>query len=217
MIEQYIRVIKNIEENSYHSDTRSILIEVLQRMITNPEEFNAVRQPLGFIYVKLFETDNKTLRFHIWLNKDKSQLLTSPIHDHIWHLTSYVLYGTVVNYTVECDFDSSTPKNRIYEVVYDKLNNTLVPTSSLVEYKIRKKERFDAGHIYTIEPRTFHFTDISSEVAATVVVAKNTNYDKPRSLGEIESKVHIMSRAQCLPNEIKSGAQIIMSKLNVEN
>ena len=54
--------------------------------------------PLGFILCKLSEEGERKIRLHIWPNNnDRMQNPAWLIHDHLFHLKSWVIAGKIEN------------------------------------------------------------------------------------------------------------------------
>lgn len=132
----------------------------------------AWRHPLGFIHVELTDhvktAPGQRLRFHIWDNEMGARDDLGDWHDHVWHLTSWVLVGQLVDTT--------------YEPVPH-------PTGDFVGSRVRYGEsisssaagRFDlalisqrnvfAGTIYTIPSGVVHKSEVAVVPSATLLLS----------------------------------------------
>src|SRR5919106_6168094 len=132
------QIMHNIEYGNDLEGIKLKLTEIFHSIAYRSCDFEAVWHPLGQMYIKLGKFDKKTLRLHIWLRKKpKIDLLTSPIHNHTWFLTSYILCGSIINRDIECIYQPSIPTHRMYEIIYEGQLNILYPTDLLVSYKVK--------------------------------------------------------------------------------
>lgn len=215
MIDVAGQAICAIEEGDFES-VKARLASLLKKIISRPSEFEAVWHPLGFMHIKLNENQRKALRLHIWLkDSPKIDLPTSLMHNHNWNLMSYVLCGSIINHTLEVDYETSTPTHKIYEVFYIDQVNMLYPTNSIVTYKTVNSSYYESGNKYTIGAGDFHYTELgnSDDLTSTIVVADTVTTGPPKSLGPIASVSHRMERFRASAYEIEKAAKSILSSI----
>ena len=189
-------------------------VELLGDIAGGQLTFAAVRHPLGFIYAPLLRAGSTALRLHIWLSgATRPQLTTSPIHDHTWQLTSYVVCGRLENCLVEIH-DSTTPTHRVFEISGVGGADSLRPTERLVEFRVAATQAVRAGDRYTIEAGRFHFTEVPEDcTAATIVLASRKASVPERSLGPLRVPEHEMTREVCPPTELAAAATVVSGLL----
>jgi hypothetical protein len=204
-------IINSIESGDNLGNTRLKIIEIMQDILQKPADFEATWHPLGFVHVSLGNFENKNLRLHIWREDGKkSPLLTSSIHNHIRDLTSFVLLGKIRNNYINCYPEAENPSHRVYQVIYDGRVNLLKPTSTLIAYEKVESAVFMSPEQYIIKSGEFHYTELLSQIAVTVVVAEKTTDSPPQTLGPIEKNSFRMSRILVSPPELRRNMQEIL-------
>src|SRR6266545_8040326 len=189
-------------------------VALVQEIAAGRARFPAVRHPLGFIYAPLFREWPWTLRLHIWLHDaPRPQLTTSPIHDHTWQLTSFVVCGELENRVIQVD-DVVDPTHRIFEIRGAGSDDFLRPTERLVSFRCSSAERVKQGCRYVMAARQFHFTEVAGDVTtATIVLAERQTTTPERSLGPLDMPKHHMTRAHCSSDEFAEAAQMVLGAL----
>jgi hypothetical protein len=213
------QIMHNIERGQDLKNVKLKLAEIFNSIVSHPCDFEAVWHPLGQMYIRLGKVNKKTLRLHIWLGqKSKVDLLTSPIHNHIWFLTSYILCGSIINHDIECIYQPPNPTHRMYEITYEGHLNILRPTDLLVSYKVKSSVQFNPGDRYTINVGDFHYTQLATtNVAVTAAVTEDIATTPPISLGPIQGQIYRMIRPKCLPDEISKAGQAVLSALDISD
>ena|SRR6266542_3601487 len=189
-------------------------VALLREIATARASFPAVRHPLGFLYAPLLRERSQVLRLHIWLrDAPRPQLTTSPIHDHTWRLTSFVVCGELENQTIHVD-DAADPTHRIFEIRGAGSDDFLRPTERLVSFRCSSAERVKQGCRYVMAARQFHFTEVAGDVTtATIVLAERQTTTPERSLGPLDMPKHHMTRAHCSSDEFAEAAQMVLGAL----
>ena len=72
-------------------------LELLRDIASGRCELTAVRHPLGFLCIPAQRSGEHGICIHVWTPALQPALTTSQVHSHSWDLTSYVLYGTLLN------------------------------------------------------------------------------------------------------------------------
>ncbi len=189
-------------------------VALVQEIAAGRARFPAVRHPLGFIYAPLFREWPWTLRLHIWLREaPRPQLTTSPIHDHTWELTSFVVCGALENRIIHVH-DVEDPTHRVFEIRGVGGNDMLQPTERLVRFHCSSAERLLQGDRYVVAAGQFHFTEVPEGITtATIVLAERKTTAPERSLGPLHTPEHQMTRADCPPSELAQAAQTVLLTL----
>jgi hypothetical protein len=189
-------------------------VSLLQEIAGGRARFPAVRHPLGFLYAPLLREWPRALRLHIWLpDAPRPQLTTSPIHDHTWQLTSFVVCGELENRTIHVE-DARDPTHRIFEIRGAGGDDLLEPTERLVRFGCSGVERVRQGGRYVVAAGQFHFTEVAEGVTtATIVLAERKRSTPERSLGPLGTPKHAMRRADCLPAELAEAAEAVLATL----
>ena len=106
---------------------------LLDKIYRNPERWTAILHPLGFMVVDLAQLGKKSIYLHIWIkNITEPYLATSKVHRHPGRLASFLLCGSMVNYSVEINCNPSTYTHRIYKILHRGNTDCLMPTEQLV-------------------------------------------------------------------------------------
>ena len=190
-------------------------VSLLREIAAGRARFPAVRHPLGFLYAPLLRERQRVLRLHIWLrDAPRPQLTTSPIHDHTWRLTSFVVCGELENQTIHVD-DAVDPTHRVFEIRGAGSDDFLKPTERLVRFRCSGAERVKQGRRYVMAAREFHFTEVASNVTtATIVLAERQTTAPERSLGPLNIAKHHMTRTQCSFAEFADAAQTVLTAIS---
>ncbi len=158
-----------------------------------------VQHPLGFHHCNLFvdEGSGAQLRLHFW-QKDCLQngSALTPFHDHVWKLSSCVLYGELLNNIIRVDSDPNG--NFTLETVRQDKSIGLDSVGSdgqRVSFSIEKTERIGMGMFYNIPPRQFHFSELGDcDTAISVVLSQFGVSGNPRTLMPLGAVPHSPTR-----------------------
>jgi hypothetical protein len=193
-------------------------VSLLQEIAAGRARFPAVRHPLGFLYAPLLREQRQVLRLHIWLrDAPRPALTTSPIHDHTWRLTSFVICGELENQMIHVE-DAEHPTHRVFEIRGSGSDDFLKPTERLVRFRCSSAERVKQGCRYVMAAREFHFTEVARDLTtATMVLAQRQTTAPERSLGPLQTSKHHMLRMQCSFAEFAEAAEIVLATLRSEN
>ncbi len=189
-------------------------VSLLQDVAAGRARFPAVRHPLGFLYAPLLRERPQALRLHIWLHDaPRPQLTTSPIHDHTWQLTSFVVCGELENRVIQVD-DVDDPTHRVFEIRGTGSDDFLRPTERLVRFRCSGIERVKQGGRYVMAAGQFHYTQVAEGITtATVVLAERKTTSPERSLGPFDMPRRRMTRADCPPTELAEAAHAVLVAL----
>lgn len=140
------------------------------------------RHPLGFLHLELTEFLSPShsfdrARLHFF-EQDYRRFSYTPseAHSHRWHLKSCILLGTLVNATY--DFVSEDEGGLIegYVDYQPEGHDRLFPRSRSGSVQVKSMSRHDRGAVYCQEPDVLHTTAVESTVAATLLLAKDTEH-----------------------------------------
>src|SRR5690606_31223069 len=86
--------------------------DLIESIIEDGSEL--VWHPLGFVMCRVARWGSRSLRVHIWPNHNGHQQIPAwMIHDHLFHLKSWVLSGEIEN--TEYVIDVGGKEHLIYE------------------------------------------------------------------------------------------------------
>ena len=176
-----------IKDQDVHDAARN----VINLLASNTSPFTPTWHALGFVHCKLLQTDQGTLRIHIWpkLRNDAEQKY--KIHDHIFFLKSFVICGEVKNntYQLKEPYKTDEPNYSLYYVDYLSSGSRLYTNGErfqpylIAETTVRRRE------IYNVERGVFHESIVSdNELVATLVATYGHTNEIPRMLGAFESQ-----------------------------
>jgi hypothetical protein len=74
--------------------------QLVKAILTSPHDLKWSAQGLGMLRVYL----SQEVRLHIWDSRLKTDNV-SPLHDHPWHLESYIVAGTLRQRRYELDYE----------------------------------------------------------------------------------------------------------------
>jgi len=165
--------------------------------ITSTSLLNEIREskldffwhPLGFVLGTYLSNNKEKIRIHIWPKEGSQQ--QKPywnIHNHIFHLTSWVLEGEITNQEYRIINDEKSDKC-IYKVNYQGNESCLFKTKRGISLEQEKKEIHGKGNVYKIGTDTFHHsirTSINS--ALTVVLSIEEELKSPLVVGNKHAK-----------------------------
>lgn len=143
------------------------------------------RHPLGFISTVIAKDDLRNLRLHIWpRGRSIRQQPYFGIHNHTFHLHSWVLAGAVTNLTY--NLLSNRQEKRLYSVAYDDLHSCLHSTSTLVGIELEQTTSYNVGENYTLEAGVFHESRILHDMlTVTCVLATGSHCGAPKVVGPV--------------------------------
>ncbi|WP_129590243.1 hypothetical protein [Roseovarius nitratireducens] len=146
-------------------------------------DYEYIHHPLGFLLTEIFRQDESVIRLHYW----KHDLATSgsavtPYHDHIWRLSSCVLFGEIENCILEVQIDPEG-EYLLTEVEQSGRVDNVPAHGDRASFKIKKRERLRRGDFYYLPPRVFHFSGMVEGTDALTLVLSETEIDgSPRTL-----------------------------------
>lgn len=115
--------------------------QLVRRMLDNPNQFQWSVQGLGMLRAYI----NERLRLHIWSPSDAVENV-SVIHDHPWHFTSQILWGSVKNILYSIVEGEATH----HEVrIKCGAGSCVVSDKSDVKLMIHSNQLYEAGDIYS--------------------------------------------------------------------
>lgn len=145
-------------------------IRTALRAILGMHSTQATRHPLGFLMLKLWTADDRTLRLHVWPRERHPQDPILPIHDHSFSFTSIVLHGGLEN----C-FYNERPANStrfdVYNVRYTSNSSIIERTDQTIAVTPACRFFAGAGTRYEASSRIFHEADAPNDSAAATLVA----------------------------------------------
>jgi hypothetical protein len=142
--------------------------------------------PLGFVFCKTSEEENKKIRIHIWPNNnDRMQNPSWLIHDHLFDLKSWVISGEIEN--TEYSIIDGIPNCKFYDATYEGSKSILSETSRSVCIKTRSIELVKSGEIYRVPYGRLHKSiSLSNLTSFTVCETIDKLNTPPRIVGEID-------------------------------
>lgn len=164
-------------------------------LLSSDADIPCMRHPLGFFHLLASSVGAVSLRLHYWPATDRPDMIAAtPFHDHVWALRSCVLVGEVRNCLVSPEGDDEG-EYCIATIEQVSGVDTVVPTIGLVSLKPISDDLYRVGQIYGIEPRVFHYTEVSSATAAiTLVRAEVVGEGGPRTLLPAGASAHSPKR-----------------------
>ncbi|WP_405177124.1 hypothetical protein OG225_22225 [Nocardia sp. NBC_01377] len=172
----------------------------------------AVRHPLGFLCFPAWRGGVLGICVHVWLEGACARPTTSAMHAHSWDLLSLVLYGTVANEIIEVTEPPATPTHRVFEIHSEAGGDLVRATPCSVAHRVRSREVFGPGEIYTLPRGVFHVTDVDGP-AATVVLGEYRPGCPDRSLGAPDTEDHWVRRIPCAAQEAVRAAQLVLDRM----
>ncbi len=159
--------------------------------------------PLGFAICKVARWNRVSLRIHVWPNHSGYQQDPSwLIHDHLFHLKSWVLSGEIENREYLLDFTGID--HTIYEAQYDGNKSILNKTSTYCSKTILHKSVYSKGDIYEVKSGVFHESrSLSKKVALTICETVDEKVRPPRILGRVDGLLsYVYTRRRATKEEI---------------
>lgn len=152
-------------------------------------KFDFFYHPLGFIYCKLYvsENPNEVVRLHIWDPEFHKTTTELDIHTHYYKINSFVIKGEIVNeiYSENIDYSEDPKKYYIYKGEYLNNDRILKKTDSFLKLIKSNKEIIKQNELYKIELNTFHkgYPSNFDELTATIVFNENHQAPNPIIVG----------------------------------
>ncbi|MET7768991.1 hypothetical protein [Nocardia sp. NPDC005366] len=186
--------------------------DYLAGVVAGDVDADAVRHPLGFLCFPAWRDGVLGICVHVWVDGARACPTTSPIHAHSWDLLSLVLYGAVANEIIEVSGPPTTPTHRIFEIHSDSDGDLVRATPGAVGYRVRSRQVFGRGEIYTLPRGVFHVSDVRGP-AATVVLGEYRPGCPDRSLGTLTTEDHWVHRISCATRESVHAAQLVLDRM----
>lgn len=186
-----------ITELCKHLDEGTITVKDLLHLIQD-SKIEFFWHPLGFVLGTYLENDEEKIRIHIWPKSGaKKQSPYWNIHNHIFHLKSWVLKGEITNQEYETVNDDSS-NYCIYHVDYLGEQSHLIKTNIHVSLIESKKNINKEGSKYSMRSNVFHCSEKTSDCTAlTVVLSTKTKTKNPMVIGRTDGQQqYIYSRAK---------------------
>jgi hypothetical protein len=113
--------------------------------------------PLGMIAIR-YKCAGFALRIHVWTSRTSDfRDEFAQVHDHTWHLESYVLAGRVQNHV----FDLTEDRTGHEIWLHDYTRNEIVKSEHRVTLQTRCDELLNAGDSYVLSAGTVHSTSVA--------------------------------------------------------
>ena len=182
--------------------------EYLKRHISE-SECEYIHHPLGFLLTEVLRQGESVIRLHYW----KHDLITggsaiTPYHDHIWRLSSCVLFGEIEN----CVLDVLPDPEGDYFLTEVEQSGGVdhVPSrGDRVSFKIKIRECVRSGEFYYLPPRIFHFSSmVKGSNALTLVLSEAEVKGSPRTLMPFGVPGHAPKRTK-IPNSSTVSEEIL--------
>lgn len=182
--------------------------QYLTRYISN-NECEYIHHPLGFLLTEVLRQDESVIRLHYW----RHDLITggsaiTPYHDHIWRLSSCVLFGEIENCVLDV-FSNPEGDYFLTEVEQSGGIDHVPSQGNRVSFKIKKRERVRRGEFYYLPPRIFHFSSmVEGSNALTLVLSESEVNGSPRTLMPFGAPGHAPKRTK-ITNSSTVSAEIL--------
>ena len=181
-------LIRAIVEQKPTATLAAMARNLLEAIIIAPDKYPADIHPLGFVRCKVSKYYGYTLRLHVWppgqrATQDPAWL----VHDHVFSLQSFVVFGLVHNRTYKVDERPDGAK-QVFYVEYSQGRSTLVPTQINVNVVMTREEEVRAGSLYSVPLGGFHETIVQADHSAlTLAVTDEPRPDPPpQVIGECQ-------------------------------
>lgn len=219
---------------------RDWAIGALREVADGSRPIRAVTHPLGFTCLPVERAGRAGVCVHLWSPRVPSAApSTSAIHAHGWQLTSYVLFGSLVNSRmVVADAAGPRPRAqlpgggglpggldapyddgarglyRVLEVRSQGDVDELVPTPRHVRCLPGQVHAVSAGDVYSVAAGVFHATEVRPDAeAATVALGQTVPGLPDRTLGPPNSDLHRVRRRRCDRDQSVQIARVILDRL----
>ncbi|MEM9460799.1 MAG: hypothetical protein AAGF11_41935 [Myxococcota bacterium] len=139
-----------------------------------------VWHPTGFVVLRLHRDEHGALRLHLWPSGTRERGRPCwPVHDHVWHLRSHVLCGTVWSHGFRV-VDDPGGYAVLYAVDYaDGRSSRMGRSTRRVSVHPQAPRRVEAGMRYEVDAGAFHASRVEPGVSAATLVATRPT-DRPR-------------------------------------
>lgn len=167
------------------------------------EGYKFIWHPLGFVMCRVARWESASIRVHIWPNhRGYQQNPAWLIHDHLFHLKSWVLSGKIENQ--EYVIKTNGKGHVIYEARYDGDRSILNKTNVYCSKSINKKSVHSKGSVYEVPSGVFHESrSLSNKTTVTVCETFDEIAAPPKILGSIDGLLsYTYQRKQASKNEI---------------
>ncbi len=149
-------------------------------------KFDFFYHPLGFIYCKLYVSENndEVIRIHIWDPEFHKIATELDIHTHYYEINSFVIKGQIINETYSEKINCNTNYEKYYIYKGEYLNNDriLKKTDAFLKLTKSKKEVIKQNELYKIELNTFHKGYPSNFEGLTATIVFNENHQTPNPI-----------------------------------
>lgn len=177
----------------------------------------AVTHPLGFTCLPLERSGPLGVCVHLWRpGPERSEPVTSGVHSHCWHLTSYALFGRLENryMAVTAAGGGGGGRYRLLEVRSRGTVDELRPTGGLVRCVPGRRQAISAGDVYSMPAGDFHTTTVPPGAeAATVVLGRTAPGAADFSLGPPGSTARRVRRTRCDPDQTAAAAGVVLDRV----
>ncbi|WP_291064260.1 hypothetical protein [Empedobacter sp. UBA3239] len=183
---------KTISANSTYTEVKHFITSFFNEYLKiEMQDVKFYLHPLGFIYSRLYSSENEQLRIHIWL-KDYKKKNDFYIHDHYYDLNSWILLGEIKDLLYDISEKENSGEFIIYEGSYNENENYryLKPSNLFCDILKTEERYFTKGDKYFIQKRKYHSNEImfnDSDYACTLVLTQNPNkIHSPKVLSKIK-------------------------------
>ena len=158
--------------------------DLMCNLVGNNYEF--LWHPLGFAMCRVARWEAVSFRIHVWPNHSGYQQNPSwLIHDHLFHLKSWVISGEIENQ--EYSVQHVGQDHAIYEAVYDGDKSILNKTNKKCSKILSEKSVYVAGDFYEVPSGIFHESrSLSKRTALTICETFDEERRPPRVLGNVD-------------------------------
>jgi hypothetical protein len=193
-------------------------VDVLRHLADGrPPPCDAFAHPLGFLYLPLLRMSDATLRLHIWTDDQEHRPLgenhISPMHDHTWDMTSYIICGELRNVIVSVVDDADAPTHRVFEIHGDGAVDDIRATGTVVRVVGESEDKVSVGQTYRMGSDLIHRTEPGPGVVATLVAARRTSKRVERALGPLGLHGYRSERQVCPPRRVAAAAGAVLEAL----
>jgi hypothetical protein len=210
----YPGIFEAIERGTATESLPRWALSLMRDIASGGRELTAVRHPLGFLCFPAERQGGHGVCVHFWTPGLRSVLTTSKVHSHSWDLTSYVLYGTLLNQRIRVAPAAGQATHRLFEVRSHGDVDELRATTRLVSYRPEAGRLHGAGSVYILPAGEFHATVIPGEQdVATVVLSRSHPQIADVALGPVHAPDHTLTRSRCDAQETASAAALIAGRL----
>jgi GrpB-like predicted nucleotidyltransferase (UPF0157 family) len=155
-------------------------------LIKELEDFKSIQplwHPLGFVSCTLISTDSWALKIHLWPKNDRKPKTPNwEIHDHLFHIDSRVLKGTIRNIMFK---ETQGTSLEHYTALYNEKNSVLTPVGKFCDVQVHSDVELRAGSRYIMESGEFHQGHVKNDnLTVTLVLKSKKIAGAPRILGK---------------------------------